>query len=126
MAAQPLPLVDLLLGLMLLATIGVAATRPPPAGQLPGRRLLGWFLVGVPLPLVVGVHELLPAHPAGGEGAFLAAIAAFAVGAVLILARDEDDDRDGELGTGPAPWWPEFERDFRAYARRESRPRIRV
>jgi hypothetical protein len=118
--------VDLALGLTLLATIGFAATRPPLAAAVSGRRALGWLLVAVPLPIVVGFRLLLPGKPAGDEGAFILAIVAFAVGTLLLLARDDEDDRDGEMGGDPAPWWPEFEREFRAYARRGSRPRVRA
>jgi hypothetical protein len=126
MPARSLLQVDLMLGLTLLATIGFAATRPPSAAALPGRRALGWLLVAVPLPTVVGVRLFLPGHTAGGEAAFVLAIVAFAVGAVVILARDDEDDHYGEMDSSPAPWWPEFERQFRTYEKRQSRPRARV
>jgi hypothetical protein len=126
MAIHPVPFVNLVLGVALLATIGFAATRSPLARQSPARRLLGWLLVVVPLPSVVAFRLFLPWHPAGGEVAFGVGIAAFAVGAVLVLARNDEEDRDSEIDLGPAPWWPEFEREFRAYTRRQSRPRVPV
>jgi hypothetical protein len=53
---------------------------------------------------------------------FISAAIAFAVGAALVLGRDEDDD--GLAVDGPEPnWWPDFERAFRDYSR--SRPPAR-
>jgi hypothetical protein len=121
-----LQLVNLALGLGLLATIGLAATRPPLAAAVPGRRGLGWLLVAVPLPIVVGFRLLQPGYPAGGEAAFVLAAAAFAVGVLLLFARDDEEELDGDSDSGPAPWWPAFEREFRAYARRQSRPHASV
>jgi hypothetical protein len=119
-------LVDLTLGVALLVTIGLAAARGRLDRGAPGR-LLGWLLVAVPLPVVVAFHLSQPASPLGGQKAFVAGILAFAVGALLVLSScDDADDPDGEAEPGPAPWWPEFERDFRAYARRQSRSRLRT
>ena len=43
--------------------------------------------------------------------------------APLLRPRPHDDDGDGGTGAPPPdepcpPWWPEFERDFRAYVER--------
>jgi hypothetical protein len=124
--AESVVLVDLVLGLALLATIGLAALRGRLHAHAPGQ-WLGWLLVAVPLPLVVAFRLFQPASPFGGQSAFVAGLLAFAVGALLVLSsRDDADEGDGGAGADPdpAPWWPEFERDFRAYARRESRRRV--
>jgi hypothetical protein len=114
------------LGIALLATIGLAATRWRLDAQAPGR-LLGWLLITLPLPLVVAFHLTQPESPLGSQRAFIAGVVAFALGALLVLSsRDDADDADGEIDPGPAPWWPEFEREFRAYARRQTRPRART
>jgi hypothetical protein len=119
-------LLDLVLGVALLATIGFAATRSRLAAQAPGR-WLGWLLVAVPLPLVVASRLAVPSSPLGGQTAFVCGVLAFAVGALLLVSRrDGGDDSDEEADRGPEPWWPAFEREFRAYARRQSRPRMRV
>jgi hypothetical protein len=122
-----MPVVDLVLGIGLLASIGLVATRWRLAAEAP-RASLGWLLIGVPLPLVVASRLTLPSSPLGGQTAFLVGVLAFAAGAALILSgRDEADDSEGRPeGPDPAPWWPEFEREFRSYARRQSRSRVRV
>jgi hypothetical protein len=118
-------LLDLMLGLALLATIGLAATRSRLAAQAPDR-WLGSLLIAVPLPLVVASRLAVPSSPVGGQTAFVCGVLAFAVGAVLVMSSRDDKDDSGEPDGGPEPWWPDFEREFRAYARRQSRPRIRV
>jgi hypothetical protein len=125
-AARSLLLVDLLLGVALLATIGLAAMRSGPAAP-PRSRLVGWLLVAVPLPVIVGSRVIVPSSPLGGEAAFVCGILAFAVGAALVLSgRGETDEAPGEPNLGPRPWWPDFEREFRAYARRNSRSHTRI
>jgi hypothetical protein len=119
-------LLDLTLGVALLATIGFAATCSPLAAQARHRRLAGWLLVAVPLPCVVGCRLLLPSSPFGGQGAFACGVLAFAVGAVLVLSGGDDQDPGRELEPGPAPWWPDFEREFRTYVREQSRRRVRI
>ena len=122
-AAGSVPLLDLVLGVALLATIGFAATRSRLAAQAPGR-WVGWLLVAVPLPLVVAIRLSVPSSPLGGQGAFVGGLLAFALGALLTLSGRADDEDRAETDPGPAPWWPDFERDFRTYARRQSRPRV--
>jgi hypothetical protein len=115
---------DLTLGIALLATIGFAATRSFFGEPGRHRRPIGWFLVAVPLPLVVACRVGLPSSPYGGQGAFACAVLAFAVGAVLVLSgRGDADDPGSELVPGPTPWWPDFEEEFRAYVRDQSRRR---
>jgi len=118
------PVLDLVLGIGLLATIGLAATRWRPAAEAPSASL-GWLLIAVPLPLVVTFRLTLPSSPLGGQAAFVAGVLAFAVGAALILSGRDEDDAGGHADPDPTPWWPDFEREFRAYARRQSRPRVR-
>ena len=46
---------------------------------------------------------------------FVLGVAAFGVGAVLVLPGEDDEQPDATDDLDPAPWWPEFEREFRAY-----------
>ena len=120
---MPILLVDLMLGIALVATVAVGATRGPLFAS-ERRRVLGWLLIAVPLPLAVGIQLLAPLPPALGETAFVAGVAAFAAGALLVLSSDDEDDlREGTDPETP-PWWPEFEREFDEYVRRTSRPRV--
>ena len=120
-------LIDLTLGVALLATIGFAATRSPLAAQVRHRRLVGWLLVAVPLPLVVAFRVALPSSPFGAQAAFGCGVLAFAVGALLVLSgRGDDHDPGSEHDPGPTPWWPDFEGEFRVYVREQSRCRVRI
>lgn len=121
---MPILLVDLVLGIALVAAVAVGATRSPLGASSERQRVLGWLLIAVPLPLAVGLQLLAPLPPAFRETAFVAGVAAFAAGALLVLSSDDEDDpRDGAEPETP-PWWPEFERDFDEYVRRSSRPRV--
>jgi hypothetical protein len=51
-------------------------------------------------------------------------VAAFAAGALLVLSSDDEDDLHGSTDPENPPWWPDFEREFRDYERRSSRPRV--
>jgi hypothetical protein len=69
--------------------------------------LAGWVLLGVP-PWFFG-------------GCALVTLAVTLLAAPLMRPRDDDDGRDDGPGRGgpedpEPPWWPEFEREFRAYA----------
>ena len=122
--AHPLLLLDVLVGLGLLAVIGVAAKRPL-ASSSDATKLVGWALVAVPLPLAVALHLFLPLPADVDQAAFVGGAVAFAVGAVLVLrADDRGDQSQSNDDLEPPPWWPEFERDIRAYAR--GRPRATV
>jgi hypothetical protein len=121
-----IPLVDVALGVCLLAVIAVAAVRRPRVSTSRPRRLVGWALVAVPLPLAVALHVFLRPSSALDQLAFIVGIVAFAAGAILVLAHGDDERTDSPAEPDPAPWWPEFEREFRAYARRSGRPRIRT
>ena len=111
---------DAAAGGFLVAAIVVAAQRR--GGRACSRRLraLGWALVAGPLPAAVMLHLLLPLPTGVDQAAFLAGVAAFAVGAALVLGREEDDWREPAEAPSP-PWWPAFERDLRAYEREHSR-----
>jgi hypothetical protein len=87
------------------------------------RRAIGWLLIALPLPLVVGIEAFASPPRVLADAAFVAGLTAFAVGALLVLSGDDEDDRRLDGDPDSPPWWPDFERDFRAYASRSSRPR---
>lgn len=120
---MPILVIDVLLAATLVSAV-VLASRPALAGVSPRRRrTVGWLLVAVPLPLVVGIETFAPLPRLLADAAFVAGLAAFALGALLVLRHEDGDDRRGDAEPDSPPWWPDFERDFRAYARRSSRPR---
>ena len=119
---MPILLIDLVLGIALVATVAVA-TRSRFGASSERRRVLGWLLIAVPLPLAVGLQLFAPLPPALGETAFVAGVAAFAAGALLVLNSDDEDDLHEGADPETPPWWPEFERDFDEYVRR-TRPRV--
>jgi hypothetical protein len=109
-----LVLLDGAIGVLVLATIAFAGTRthsPRPRWL----RTVGWLFVAVPLPLAVVLHP--------GQAAFLASVAAFAVGAALILGEEEQDWTRDDIDDETPPWWPAFERELREY---ESDAKARV
>ncbi|HEX6663505.1 MAG TPA: hypothetical protein VF025_07490 [Gaiellaceae bacterium] len=118
-----LVLLDAAVGILLLTTIGLAAAsrRRVRSQRL---RVLGFALVAVPLPLAVALHLTLRLPGTADQAAFLAGVAAFALGAALVLRADEGDDWGEEHEDDSPPWWPAFEREFRVYAR-TSPPRRR-
>jgi hypothetical protein len=104
-----------------LTAIGVAARRssgPSPSGT---RLTLGWLLVLVPLPAALALHVL--AHPAGvvDQAAFMLGVVAFGIGAFLLLPASGDERGEAAPSPDPMPWWPAFERQFRAYDSRRTR-----
>jgi hypothetical protein len=83
---------------------------------------VGSLLVVVPLPLALAIHLLVELPAIIDQAAFVLGVAAFGVGAFLILPWDgEDEGGDSARKPDPAPWWPEFEREFRAYSDRRVR-----
>jgi hypothetical protein len=120
-------LLDVVVGMLLLAAISAAASRPVRGPGTVGLRTFGWILVCVPLPLAVGLHLVVRLPQTTDQAAFLAGVVAFATGSALILgSSDEDDDwRREDDGDSPS-WWPDFERDFHAYATRPPVRRERV
>lgn len=116
---MPLVVVDATVGVLVPAAIivfGMRARRPRSARV----RTLGWVLVAVPLPLAVALHLAgrLPANV--DQAAFLGCVAAFALGAALVLSGDEPDWRRDDEDETP-PWWPAFERELREYERASTR-----
>ena len=107
----------LLLGLSVLAVIAVGARRSPKSTSSRARRTFGYALVAVPLPLAVGLHLFLWPASAFDQIAFVVGVVAFGTGALLVLPDDDEDERpDVTDEPDPAPWWPDFEREFREYA----------
>lgn len=118
-------LVDVTIGAVLVAAIGVAARSRPLAVGAHGR-VVGWILVAIPLPLLVVAALAGVVQPHASQPLFVAAAVAFGIGALLLLARDDDDWRR-EADESPEPeWWPDFERPFRAYVAEHSRRRERL
>jgi hypothetical protein len=119
--------VDLVLGVALVATVAIAARRSSASASSSEReRAVGWLLIALPLPFAVVVEAVAPLPPALAEITFVVGIVAFAVGSLLVVRHDGGEgSRDGDEPETP-PWWPDFEREFRAYARRSTRPRARL
>jgi hypothetical protein len=120
----PILVVDLVLGVALVATVAIAASRSSIGASSERQRVLGWLLIALPLPLAVVMEVLAPLPPLLAETTFVAGVAAFAAGSLLVLRRDGGGDSRGTPDPETPPWWPEFEREFRSYARRSSRPRV--
>lgn len=79
-------------------------------------------MVALPLPLALMLHLLVALPASVDQTAFVLGVAAFGAGAFLLLARTgEDEGESHRRAQGPAPWWPEFEREFRDYAARSTR-----
>ena len=113
----------------LLASVLVAAVVLGCRGLLAGtsarrRRAVGWLLIALPLPLAVGLETFASPPRVLEDAGFVAGLAAFALGTLLVLRRDDGDGREGDVDPESPPWWPDFEREFRSYARRSSRPRV--
>lgn len=112
---------DVVAGMLLLAAIAAAAATKDRRRSSTVRRAAGWILVALPLPLAVALQLTGQLSAADAQPAFLAGLAAFAVGAFLILATADDDDEDwSEADDRSPPWWPDFERAFRDYTVRSS------
>lgn len=108
-----------------MVAVFAAAVRPP-RRPLRRARLVGSLLISVPLPAAVAMRLLHVLPATADQAAFVAGAAAFAIGAYLVLGRDDQDwSRGGDDAPEPA-WWPDFERPFRAYVDDLSRRRERV
>jgi len=110
---MPLVLVDAAVGVLVPAAIivfGIRARRPRSARV----RGFGWLLVAVPLPLAVALHLAGRLPATVDQATFLACVAAFALGAALVLSGEEPGWGREDADETP-PWWPAFEEEFRAY-----------
>ena len=114
---------DAAVGVLLLAVILLAAQRARRRAVSPRLRACGWVLIAGPLPLAVALHTILQLPEGIDQAAFLAGVAAFAVGAALILSGEEEDWREERDEDSP-PWWPAFERDLREYELESWRRRV--
>lgn len=118
---------DVSLGVLLLGAIAGLASRRQPT--LPDAlRRCGWVLIAVPLPLAVALHLTGKLAQTTDQALFVVGIAAFAIGAALVLGKSDDDWREADDDDSP-PWWPQFEQDFWDYAdrsRRKPRPTVSV
>jgi hypothetical protein len=107
----------LLLGLSVLAVIAVAARRSPKSRSSPARRSFGYVLVVVPLPLAVALHLFLWPASAFDRIAFVVGVLCFSAGVLLVVTGDDEGEQpEFPDDPDPAPWWPDFEREFREYA----------
>lgn len=116
--------IDSMLAAVLVAALVLACGRTLSSASSRRRRAAGWLLIGLPLPLAVGLETLASPPRVLADAAFVAGLVAFAVGVLLVLSPDDGDGREGDVDPESPPWWPDFEREFRAYARRDSRPRV--
>ena len=84
---------------------------------------LGWVLVAVPLPAAIAIHLSVLHSGRLDQALFVSALLAFALGAVLVLARNGDDG--GARDDDPDPlWWPAFEQSFHEYVSAPRRERV--
>jgi hypothetical protein len=111
---------DLIVGAAAVAIVLAAPWSPRrPATRIPVAGAVA--LVTVPLPAAVAFH------PGSGsvvadQVVFVLALAAFVAGSLTLIWRDDEGPPPVGEPSDP-PWWPEFERAFRRYARR---PRVPV
>jgi len=121
----PLQTLALLLGLFVLGVIGFASRPSRTATASQARRGFGWLLVAVPLPLALALHFSLSLEPSVDRVAFVVGTVSFALGALLVLPASDDDSSDEQGESDDPSWWPDFERDFRAYVRGPRPGRLR-
>lgn len=116
---------DAVLGAMLLVAIALASRAP--AQKSEEARATGWMLVAVPLPVAVALHIAGALPRVTDQALFVAGVVAFAAGSILLLGSRDDEDWREATDDSP-PWWPEFEREFEDYTRRNSphRPLARI
>ena len=115
--------IDSMLAMVLVAAVALGLKGTLSGASSQRRRAVGWLLVAVPLPLAVGIEAFASPPRVLADAAFVAGLTAFALGALLVLSHDDEDDRRPDADPDSPPWWPDFEREFRAYARRNLRPR---
>jgi hypothetical protein len=110
-------LITLLIGLATVPAIALSPLLARRLGVTRSPRLGTGFVLGA-----VGLALICVAEPERNPGnwLFLAVFVLLAVGA-LLLAGDQPDDPPEGFADEP-PWWPEFEAEFRRYARRRRLP----
>jgi hypothetical protein len=112
-------LFDVGIGVLLLSAIAAAAyMRPRIDAHI--LRTYGWMLVALPLPAAVAAHMTMHLPTSVDQTLFVAGAAAFALGAPILLRRDDEGWRE-EPDDGAPPWWPAFERELREYERGSTR-----
>jgi hypothetical protein len=111
--------IDVAVGVLLILLVGALALRTVPR-RADRVREAGWLLVAVPLPAAVALHLALALPQATDQVMFLVGVAAFAIGAALVLGADDEDDWSHDGDDSP-PWWPDFERQLRDYERDRDR-----
>jgi len=116
--------IDSMLAAVLVAALVIAFRGTFSGGSSERRRVVGWLLIALPLPVAVSLETFASPPRVLADAAFVAGLAAFAIGALLVVSSDDGDDRREDVDPDSPSWWPEFERDFRAYSRRNSRPRV--
>ena len=115
--------IDSLLAAVLVAALVLGFRETLADASSRRRAAVGWLLVALPLPLAVGLETFASPPRVLADAAFVAGLSAFAAGALLLVSRDEDDGGRADDDPDSPPWWPDFEREFRHYARQVSRPR---
>ena len=108
--------VTLALGVIVVAAI---ALSPLYAGAL--RRFRSLRLSAAALTLGLAIPVLCVAAPGTAtvrSELFLCSFALILIAALLAFGDGDDPDEPGEWVDDEPPWWPEFERNFRSYARR--------
>jgi hypothetical protein len=116
--------IDSMLAAVLVAALVLAFGGRAAAASAERRRVVGWLLIALPLPAAAGLELFASPPRALADAAFVAGLSMFALGALLVLRRAEDDGPGAGADPESPPWWPEFERQFRAYARRRPRQRV--
>jgi len=107
----------LLVGLATIPAIAFSPVLAERLGLVRAPKLGAAFVLGA-----VGLALICAAEPGRtpANWLFLAVFVLLAAGA-LLLAGEQPDDPSGEAEDEP-PWWPEFEAEFRQYARRRRLP----
>ena len=107
-------LLDAAAGIVLLATITLSARRAP---QKRSRhvRALGWMLIAGPCrsPSLCTLPGACPRQPTRSPFSRLWLPSRSECPRPQV---DDEDDERGDADDDSPPWWPEFEREFRAYA----------
>jgi len=111
------------LGVGAIVTIALA---PLYTDRLPsGSMELGAALVAFAISAALLGLMTTGATAAREDELFLTSFVLLAIGSVFVLGAEGHDDGPSGGADGDPPWWPEFESDFRNYARK-TRPLARI